>query len=372
MHSFGAFEADDHGRLCYRPAIPAFPKLDDVWQMLDRASRAIEAFDRSLEAFPVAGVVGTLFARLDAVHSSGAEGSTSTFTDLMQFQTSLKRAADPDDARQVAAAAEAFDGLAASDAEPLAIARDIHRHLFRHARDPLLRSQAGRWKTIPNAIYDEDAGGLFFFCSPSSTQPALADWAAFTTAADDRPELLRQALSHWMFEHIHPLPDGNGRVGRLLVPIMMHRKGSLRNASTFLSEAVHLDKTLYVDALKAGRRSGNFAPWCRVFCALVTQTANANLDRLNKLGLIHARWRSATKGVRSHSVIHDLVPWVLTNPSFTVRDALGRIGPRLSFQAMNTAIARLGELGIVRQVQLDAGERMFAADEVMRLFDPAG
>jgi Fic family protein len=370
MQGFGAYEPDEHGRLCYRPSIPAFPKLDDVWQPLDRASKVIEAFDRALEAFPIAGVVGKLFARHDAVHSSGAEGSTTTFTDLMEFQTTLKRAKDPNDAREVAAVAEAFDELAASSAEPTTIALDIHRRLFQNAKDPFVRSQAGRWKVYPNATYDEDVGGPFFYCSPVSTKLALKEWTAFTNESDDKPELLRQALSHWMFEHIHPLADGNGRVGRLLVPIMMRRKGGLKNASAFLGEAVHLNKNLYVDALKGGRRTGDFTPWCRVFCSMVMQTANANLDRLNKLRLVYTHWQSETKSVRSHSVIHDLVPWVLTKPSFTVRDALNVTGDKVSFQAMNTAIKRLSDIGIIRQVGIGANERLFTAEEVIRLFEP--
>lgn len=367
--AFGSYEPDQH-RLCYRPAIPPFPKIDDIWDMLDRAIRAVEAFDRALEAFPVDGVVGKLFARLDAVHSSGAEGSTTTFTDLMEFQTALKRARDPEDARDVAAVADAFDALATSGATPTEIILDIHRRLFQHARDPLVQSQAGRWKTYPNATYDEDAGGPFFYCAPGSLNEVLAEWEVFTATQDGKPELLRQALSHWMFEHIHPVPDGNGRVGRLLVPILMRQKGSLKNAASFLGEAVHLNKTLYVDALKGARRNGDFAPWCRVFCALVTQTANANLDKLDRLGQVHARWLSATKGIRAHSVVHDLVPWVLTKPSFTVRDALAFTGNKVSFQAMNTAIKRLEEIGIIRVAGMEANERLFAAAEVMTLFEP--
>ena len=99
------------------------------------------------------------------------------------------------------------------------------------------------------------------------------------------------------------------------------------------------------------------------------QTARANLDRLDKLAAIHARWRAATKSVRSHGVVHDLVPWVLTKPSFTVRDALEFTGYKVSFQAMKTGIQRLGDAGIVTQVGRGANERLFAAQEVMTLFE---
>src|ERR1700679_52184 len=109
MQVLGTYEVDDRGRRCYLPPVPAFPKIDDVWPALERASKAVDAFDNALSAFPVPGVIGRLFARLDAVHSSGAEGATTTFTDLMEFESSLKRATDPEDARSVAGCAAAFD-----------------------------------------------------------------------------------------------------------------------------------------------------------------------------------------------------------------------------------------------------------------------
>src|SRR5579859_1721387 len=115
MQGSGTIELDERGRACFRPFVPEFPSMDAVWQQHDQAVQAVAAFDRALAMFPIPGVVGTLFARLDAVHSSGAEGSTTTFGDLLEFQSGLHRARDPEDAEAVAACAEAFDALATSD-----------------------------------------------------------------------------------------------------------------------------------------------------------------------------------------------------------------------------------------------------------------
>lgn len=260
MQGFGSVEPDERGWLCYLPAVPSFPKLEDVWSQLQRATKAVEEFDRALAAFPVPEVVGKLFARLDAVHSSGAEGTTTTFTDLLEYQSSLNRAKDPDDAREVAATAEAFDELSERDSVSYTdTALLIHRRLFERASDPMVAASAGKLKVHPNGTYDPEASGAtFFYTAPASTSQALAAWDAFTAEADDRPELVRQALSHWLFEHIHPVPDGNGRVGRLLVPIALRRKGALLHACAFLGEAVHLNKNVYVDALKDARSTGEF------------------------------------------------------------------------------------------------------------------
>jgi hypothetical protein len=103
---------------------------------------------------------------------------------------------------------------------------------------------AGKLKTFPNFVEDpEFPEGLFGYTSPSSLADTMRHWREFALAADARTsELLRQLLSHWMFEHVHPVPDGNGRIGRLLVPIVMRLKGQTTMACTFFGEAVHEER----------------------------------------------------------------------------------------------------------------------------------
>ena len=373
MQGSGTIELDERGRPCFRPSVPVFPTMDAVWQPHDRAVQAVAAFDRALAAFPVAGVVGKLFARLDAVHSSGAEGSTTTFSDLLGFESALHRARDPEDAEAVAACAEAFDALATADlTSPSQAALAIHRRLFERARDPLYAGLAGRWKVLANATYEAESGTVFHYARPASVPAAMAEWERFTLAAEsERSEFVRQALSHWMFEHIHPVPDGNGRVGRLLVPLLLRQKGATAQACAFMGEATHHDKAIYVEALKQARRTGDMTGWVRVCLAMIAETATANLARLEALGGVLAGWRSAVRGIRANSVVHSLLPWILTKPRFTVTDAAAAMGQ--SFASVNNAVARLTALGLIAQVGSAGKDRLFEAASVIRLFEaPAG
>jgi Fic family protein len=244
--SLGEFEFDDQGRRLFRPAIPPFPRLEDVHDLLDPAMAAVRDFDRRLQDWGHRGSIGRLFARLDAVHSSGAEGSTTTFTDLMEYESGLRIAPDIGDAAVVSACAQALDAEMDAQGDLEGLILRIHRRLFERAKDNMVASSAGKLKTRPNFVRDtEFPDGFFGYTKPSSLPDALNEWQAFTLAADRKvPELLRQVLSHWMFEHIHPVPDGNGRIGRLLVPIVMKRKNQTGTACTFFGEAVHEDKQL--------------------------------------------------------------------------------------------------------------------------------
>ena len=368
MKASGTYEFEE-GKRCFRPFVPTPPPYEEVADMAERASRAVHEFDVALTRVPLNGIVGKLFARLDAVHSSGAEGSTTTFTDLLEYQSSLRTARDADDAASVAACADAFAESNVPDFDPVRAVETIHGRLFERSTDPMVASTAGLQKRRANSVMDPDEpGGIFTYTSEASTQAAMAEWRAMTLDVDPRvPELVRQGMSHWMFEHVHPMPDGNGRIGRLLVPLMLRRSGYTRTACAFMGEAVHEDKELYVDALKASRRTGSQTPWLRVFLGLLARNAKANLDRLDRLEEIRGEWADRTSGFRSNSVVHRLLPWMLTTPAFTVKDAADAMD--VTYQGMNGTLDKLVGLGLL-DIEGDARrDRLFQAPEVLDLFD---
>ena len=365
----GVYEVDPAGRRCFRPHAPRVPALEDILDALDPAAAAVNEFERALAGRGPCGLIGRLFARLDAVHSSGAEGSTTTFTDLMEYESSRRRAADPDDAAAVEACAVALEEEAPGASDPIDITLAIHRRLFEQSRDAMAATTAGKLKQRANGTADPDApGGLFYYTQPASVRQALAEWQDFTLASDPRtPETVRQVLSHWMFEHIHPVPDGNGRIGRLLVPVMLRRKGATRAACAFLGEAVHEDKDLYVEALKTARISADMTAWTRLMLSFLRRSAAANLDRLARLAGVEAQWRGVVARFRSDSMVHKLAPFALTRPAFTIEDARRAIGG--TFASVNTAAAHLVDEGILVIADRARRDRLFLAGAVLDIFD---
>jgi Fic family protein len=285
-----------------------------------------------------------------------------------EYQTSLRSAPDVDDAAAVAACAEAVETEPTGEVDPVEVTLRIHRRLFARSRR-IAAAEAGRLETRINATADrEEPSGFFFYTQPASAAAALNDWRTFTLASDPRtPELARQILSHWMFEHIHPVPDGNGRIGRLLVPLMLRSKGATRAACAFFGEAVHEDKDLYVEALKAARRSGDMGPWTRLMLTFLERTAAANLARLTRLAAVDAEWRRIASAFRSDSMVHKLAPFALTRPAFTMRDALDAIGG--TFASVNTAATRLVEAGVLMIGNGVRRDRLFQAGAVLEIFD---
>ncbi|QOZ55438.1 Fic family protein [Bradyrhizobium sp. CCBAU 53338] len=364
----GGFEYDEQGRRLFKPNVPPFPRLEDIYSLLDPTLTALREFDRRLTVLEKKGTVGRLFARLDAVHSSGAEGSTTTFTDLMEYESALRVARDREDAAVVAAAAAGLDeNLERGDLNGLVL--KIHKRLFERSSNKMLAASAGVFKQLPNYVRDPDAPGAFFgYTKPSSVGAALSDWSGFTLASDDGTnELVRQILSHWMFEHIHPVSDGNGRIGRLLVPIVLKAKGFTKTACAFLGEAVHEDKSLYIDALKDARISGNTMSFVRQMLSFLRRTADANIARLDRLEAIEADWKDRFAQTRSDSVVHRLVSYAVSKPVFTVGDVQKDLA--VSFATANTAVRLLQGEEIVSVPEDARRNRLFHADEVLEVFD---
>jgi Fic family protein len=363
--SSGQFEYDEQ-RPCFRPAPPILPRLEDIQEPLQRAIAKVSEFDRLLSEWPREGAIGRLFARLDAVHSAGAEGATTTFTELMEFKTSARRAPDPADAASVAACADALEAEPSGNLIDLAL--KLHRKLFERSSKPLDKTSAGKWKDRWNATQDGSSpDGFFYFTKPASIEPTLIEWQRFTMADDRRsPEILRQIASHWMFEHIHPFHDGNGRVGRLLVPLTLKLKGATKTSCAFFGEAVFDNKDAYTEALKAARLTSDWTAYARLMLAMIAQTAENNIARLHELKAIEMGWTNKLRGFRKDARVHIVARFALTNPAFTIADVKRHTGG--TYANNNIAADKLVQAGILALPGNKRG-RIFHAADVLDIFD---
>jgi len=362
----GVYELDPNGTRCFRPFAPRPPLLENLIDLLDAASDAVRLFDRRLQEWPNPRVAGRLFARLDAVCSAGAEGSTTTFTDLLEYESSLRTAPDVEDAASVAALSDAAADEVTDDL--VATMLRLHGRLFERG-EPRKAIQAGRVKERANRTADPDApGGLFAYARPESVRPALAQWSAFVLdVSPEIPDPIRQCLGHWMFEHIHPMTDGNGRLGRLLIPMVLRAKGFTRSTSAYVSEPIFDDRELYIESLKQARISDDMLGFTRLMLGFMAQAARANLARLDRLQALGNAWRRQTANIRSDSRLHKLVDHALTSPAFTIADAVVQLGG--TFASVNEAAKRLVDLGVLAVAKGKRRDRLFQAPAVLDVFD---
>jgi Fic family protein len=170
-----------------------------------------------------------------------------------------------------------------------------------------------------------------------------------------------------MFEHIHPFSSDNGRIGRLLLPLMLRSKGAANFPSAVFGEAVHRGRRVYDEALRAARLSGDMTAWTRLMLMFLERTATANLARLDRLAVLAHAWRRIAAGSRPGSMVHKLVPFALIRPVFTRRDALETLGGTAA--AVSTAALRLIEAGVLTTPDAAAPDPLFEAPAVLDIFD---
>lgn len=251
---------------------------------------------------------------------------------------------------------------------------DIHRHLLTGTR---LDEYAGKIRTEQNWI----GGSSYNPCSAAFVPPPheqvkhfLDDLSAFCNM-DTLPAIAQAAIAHAQFETIHPFVDGNGRTGRALIHVILRRRGLAANVLPPVSLVLATWSDDYVNALmdtryrgrsdSAAARSG-LDRWIGLFAAATTRAvSDAELYEANVVEL-QGSWRARLGRVRAGSALDLLIDALPGAPVVTVQSASSLIGR--SAQAVNEAIPRLVEAGILRQTTVGRRNRAFEAAELIDAF----
>lgn len=181
------------------------------------------------------------------------------------------------------------------------------------------------------------------------------------------PVLLKAALAHYQFETLHPFTDGNGRVGRLLAIMQLVQGELLREPVLNLSPWFEEHREDYQDHLLQTSCTGDYEPWVQFFCTAVREQALAQSERVERLG----QWKAATldalqaKGLRGVAlrIAEDLIGYPFTSPTLAAK-LYGR-----TYQACNTAIAKLVDAGVLQERTGKSYNRIFYAAEVLQIIE---
>ncbi len=181
------------------------------------------------------------------------------------------------------------------------------------------------------------------------------------------PHLVRIAISHYQFETIHPFQDGNGRIGRLLIPLYLISNGLLAKPSLYLSDFFERNRASYYDALMRVRMSNDMVHWVRFFLRGVAETATKGRDVFRKILVLRTEVEQAilTLGKRTPNAKQAL-NLLYRQPIVTVQDIQADLG--ISAPTANALIRDLVRLGIVEEITGQVRWRAFAFDRYLRLF----
>jgi Fic family protein len=182
----------------------------------------------------------------------------------------------------------------------------------------------------------------------------------------DLSPVVQAAIAHAQFETIHPFADGNGRVGRALIHVVLRRRGLAPRYVPPVSLVLAADATAYVSGLTAYREDRS-ADWIDLFARAIGRAAEKATDLASRLAELQATWRERSGKPRRHSSVEALIVALPAHPIVTVATGQKLLGR--SKQAVNAAIAVLAERGVLRPLTLARRNRAWEARDLFDLVD---
>jgi Fic family protein len=336
------------------PPLPPIPPID-VLPLLERlsvAERALGRLDGITTLLPRQELFLYMYVRKEAVLSSQIEGTQSTLTDLLRFETEAQAGQPIDDIREVSNYVDAMMyGLERLEKLPLSLRliREMHARLLQSARGG--SKSPGEFRRSQNWIGGTRPGNALFVPPPPNELDACLDVLERFLHEDQSrlPAVIKAGLIHVQFETIHPFLDGNGRIGRLLVTLYLCIHGVLRKPLLYLSLYLKTHRADYYRLLQEVRERGAWEAWLEFFLDGIAETANQAFDAATRIVDLFKRDREriTTESDRAGSAlrVHELLQ---QNPFLTPSLLVERTG--LTAPTINAALADLQRLGIVEEV----------------------
>ncbi|MEO7521192.1 MAG: Fic family protein [Gemmatimonas sp.] len=354
-------------------SLPPSPPLSistALQELLYEAHAAIGRLDSVSVLLPETGLFLYMYVRKEAVLSSQIEGTQSSLSDLLAYEAEGAPGAPVNDVQEVSRYVAAMDhGLARiREGFPLSnrLIREIHQTLLTTGRGS--EKAPGEFRTSPVWIGGSRPGNAEFVPPPAShVAECMSDLERWLHGYPERtPTLIKAALAHVQFETIHPFLDGNGRVGRLLVTLLLCAEGLLKQPMLYLSLYLKQHRARYYELLMRVRSDGAWEEWLEFFARGAIETAASAVATATRLTQqarndrvrMEALGRLAGNALRVHATL-------LERPVASAQSITDRSG--LSVPTANRMLRELVSLGLVREITGRRRGRLFSYDPYLRI-----
>lgn len=355
---------------------PALPVTDLQWERLTplvgEANRAIARYDGMLLALPNPAVLLSPLTVNEAVLSSRIEGTQATLEEVLEQDAGIEqvasRLADLEEIANYRAALRLAEQELERRPISLSLVKQIHQRLMSGVRGH--DKEPGNFRVDQNWIGRNGSKieeARFVPPSPLVLQAALEAWE-YDMLREDCDPAIQVAISHAQFEILHPFKDGNGRIGRMLVPLLLFRRKALSRPMLYASEYLESRRTEYYDALLSITETGSWQPWVEFFLrALIAQS----VSNMEKARAILALYQELKEGFReaTHSqfAVAALDAFFMSPVISTAQFAkTASIGNRIT---ANGILRQLHEAGLILRIREGSGRRpaVFALPKLLNI-----
>ena len=354
------------------PPSPPLELTPDLQQLLETASRALGRLDGLGTLLPDPQLFLYFYIRKEALLSSQIEGTQSSFADLLLYESHETPGVPLDDVEEVSSYVAALEhGLRRlREGFPLSLRllREVHEILLSTGRGS--QQSPGEFRRSQNWIGGSRPGNARYVPPPPDRlMECLGQLEKFLH--DDpfpTPTLIKAALAHVQFESIHPFLDGNGRLGRLLITLILCAEGALTEPLLYLSLYLKTNRAAYYDLLQQMRDTGDWEEWLRFFLQGVLETAETGVQTTRAILALFAEDQTQVQELkRGTASALRVFQQAQKTPLLTIANTAE--ATRLSVPTVIAAIGALESLGILHEQTGRQRDRVYVYTRYLSLLN---
>lgn len=340
---------------------------------LTQAERSIARLEEVGQAFPVPHVLVRPFIRKEAVLSSQIEGTLTTFQNLLHYEAKqLTFLVEAPDAHEVQNYVKALDyGIERIQALPMSmrLIKEIHAILLKGVRGELStpgeirRSQ--NWIGRPGATLEN---ARYVPPPVDEMKDCLAALEKFIHEDSDLPALIRIGLIHYQFEAIHPFLDGNGRIGRLIITLLLTTWHVLTQPLLNLSIFIERNKTEYYDRLLGISLKGQWEEWLSFFLNGVHEQAQDAVLKINALQTLRVKYQQQFSNDRNREKLGEVVNYFISTPISSISQAQQNTNLG-GYTVIQRYFYKLLHYGVLEEITGGRRNRIFQAREILKILE---
>jgi Fic family protein len=309
-YHYGAFPPE---QLDYKKCLAAIIKATD----------AVARYDQMLKNMHNSEILLAPLRNQEAVISSRMEGTISTMDEILQYEADH----DEDTTESLNVRSEVIETIlyqralkaaqnAMEDGYPISqsLIKGIHQKLLSWGRGA--NKSPGQFKTEQNYLADRGRKEILFIpISPERLSEGLDTLFSYIKENQDA-ELLKAAMTHVEFEALHPFKDGNGRIGRMLITLMLWSSGTISAPHFYISGYFEENKDLYIDTMRRVSEHGDWESWCIFFLEAIEKQAIKNLEISENIHILYEEMKNVFSDILSSKWSVNALDFVFTNPVF--------------------------------------------------------
>ena len=357
----------------YIPApLPPEPPIDLVklYPYLEKATRALAELNSIANTIPNTALFVYMYVRKEALLSSQIEGTQSSFSDLILFENNQKPEVSLDDVEEVSNYVKAIqyglDRLKADFPLSLRLLREIHAILLSGGRGSA--HYPGEFRRSQNWIGGTRPGNAFFVPPPlEQMNQCLSDFEHFLYD-DTLPVLIKAGLAHVQFETIHPFLDGNGRIGRLLITLLLCHNGLISEPILYLSLYLKQNRTTYYNLLQEVREHGTWETWLEFFLEGVSASAAQAIKTAHDVNSLFLQDLAMLDSLgRARFACEQVLEYLKKLPQVSVRHLAQELS--ISLPTARNALNQMVALGILEETSGKKRDKIYVYRNYLKILE---